>query len=131
MNYFFKQPLADWLKVTNRPVIAGIVRHLKSSKAAWCEKIQIITFQYLPGIVLNLISKIFNSTVSCAESFPFTMVKIIMLLKPGKDHTSQMNYRLTNLLYSLGKMFKKLLLESLDLQLRELKVARNGHYALE
>jgi hypothetical protein len=54
-----------------------------------------------------------------------------MLPKPGKDHTSQLNYRPINLLNSLGKRFEKIILKRLNFQLRELKVIRNEQYGFK
>jgi hypothetical protein len=54
-----------------------------------------------------------------------------MLAKPGKDHTSPLNYRPISLLNSLGKLFEKIILKRLNFQLRELNVIRNDQYGFK
>jgi hypothetical protein len=54
-----------------------------------------------------------------------------MLPKPGKNHTSPLNYRPISLLNSLGKHFEKIILKRLNFQLRELKVIRNDQYGFK
>jgi hypothetical protein len=119
VNDFLKQPLTDRVRTTNDSEIAWIVRHLKSRKAAGPDGIQNIIFQHLPRLVLKFIAKIFNRSLAL-NYFPtqWKEAKIIVLPKPGKDHTSPLNYRPISLLNSLGKLFEKIILKKLNFQLR-------------
>jgi hypothetical protein len=56
---------------------------------------------------------------------------MIMLPKPGKNHTSPLNYRPISLLNSLGKLLEKIILKRLNFQLRKLIVARNDQYGFK
>jgi hypothetical protein len=126
VNDFLQQPLTDRVRHTNHFEIAWIVRHLKPRKAAGPDGIQNIILQHLPRSVLKFIAKIFNTSLAL-NYFPasWKVAKIIMLPKPGKDHTSPLNYRPISLLNSLGKLFEKIILKRLTFQLRKLKVIRN------
>jgi hypothetical protein len=86
----------------------------------------------LPRSVFKFIAKIFNTSLSL-NYFPssWKVAKIIMLPKPGKDHTSPLSYRPISLLNSLGKLFEKIILKRLTFQLRELKVIRNEQYGFK
>jgi hypothetical protein len=128
-NVFLKQPQADRVRATNLSEIAWIVRHLKPRKAAGPDGIQNIILQHLPRLVLKFIAKIFNSSLSLNNFLTLWKVdKMIMLPKPGKDHSSPLNYRPISLLNSLAKLFEKMILKRLNFQLREMSVIRYDQY---
>jgi hypothetical protein len=120
------------VRTTNHSEIAWIVRHFKPRKAAGPDGIQNIILQHLPRSALQIIAEIFNSSLAL-NYFPthWKVAKIIMLPKPGKDHTSPLNYRPISLLNSLGKLFEQIILKRLNYQLRELKVIRNEQYGFK
>jgi hypothetical protein len=86
----------------------------KPRKAAGPDGLQNIILQHLPRSVLKFIAKIFNSSLALSY-FPaqWKVAKTIMVPKPGKDHTSPLNYRPISLLNSLGKVFEKIILKRL------------------
>jgi hypothetical protein len=53
---------------------------------------------------------------------------MFMLPKPGKDHTPSLNYRSISILNSASKLFEKIILKSINSQLRELNVITNDQY---
>jgi hypothetical protein len=57
--------------------------------------------------------------------------KIVVHPKPGKGHTSPLNYRPTCPLNCLGKIFEKIVLRRLNFQLRELEAIRNDQYSFK
>jgi hypothetical protein len=132
VNDFLKQPMKDRVKPTNHSEISWIFRHLKPRKASGPDGIQNIILQHLPRLVFKFIAKIFNRSLELSY-FPaqWKVAKIIMLPKPGKDHTSPLNYRPISLLNSLDKLFEKIILKRLNFQLRELKVNRNDQYGFK
>jgi hypothetical protein len=129
---FLKQPLEDRVWTTNLSEIAWIVRHLKSCKAAGPDGIQNMIIQHLPRLGLKFIAKIFNSSLAL-NYFPtlWKVVKIIMLPKSGKDHSSPLNYRPICLLNSLAKLFEKIILKRLNFQLQEMKIIRDEQYGFK
>jgi hypothetical protein len=129
---FLKQPLQVSIRPTNHSEIEWIIRHLKSRKAAGPDGIQNIILKHLPRLVLKFIEKIFNKSLAL-NYFPaqWKEAKVIMLQKPGKDHTSPLNYRPISLLNSLGKIFERIILKRLNFQLRELQLIRNDQYGFK
>ena len=132
VNDFLAQPLTDRMRATNHSEIAWIVRHLKSRKAAGPDGIQNIILQHLPRFVFKFIAKLFNRSLAL-NYFPtqWKEAKIIMLPKPGKDHTSPLNYRPISLLNSLGKLLEKIILKRLNFELRKLQAIRNDQYGFK
>jgi hypothetical protein len=130
MSDFLKRPLTDRVKATNHSKIAWIVCHIKPSKVPGSHKIVNIILQHLPRLVLKFITKIFNRSFAL-NYFPthWKEAKIVMLPKPGNDHTSALIFRLTNLL--VGKRFENIILKRLNFQLWELKVIRNDQYGFK
>jgi hypothetical protein len=120
------------MRPTNHSEIAWLIRHLKPRKATGPDGIQNIILQHLPRSVLKLIAIIFNISLAL-KYFPaqWKIAKIIMLPKPGKDHSSPLNYRPICLLNSLGKVFEKIILKRLNFQLRELNLIRNDQYGFK
>jgi hypothetical protein len=132
VNEFLKQPVTDRVRDTNHSEISWLVRHLKPRKAAGPDEIQNIILQHLPRPVFRFIAKIFNTSLAL-NYFPsqWKVAKIIMLPKPGKDHTSPLNYRPISLLNSIGKLFEKIILKRLNSQLRALNIIRNDQYGFK
>jgi hypothetical protein len=54
-----------------------------------------------------------------------------MLPKPGRDHTSPLNYRTLSLLNSLCNLFEEIILKNPNFQLQNPKVIRNDEYGFE
>jgi hypothetical protein len=127
INDLHKQPLTDRVRTTDHSEIAWIVGCLKPLKAAGPDGIQNIILQHLQRIILKLVAEIFNRSLAL-NCFPtqWKQAKIIMLPKPGKDHTSSLSYRPISLLNSVGKLFEKIVLKRLNFQLRELKVINDN-----
>jgi hypothetical protein len=101
----------------------------RTHKAALPGGLQNIMLQHLPRLDLKFIAKLLNRSVEL-NYFPtqWKEAKIIMLPKPGKDHMSTLNYRPRSLLYSLDKLFEKIILKKLLFQLQEVKVIRNDKH---
>jgi hypothetical protein len=116
------------VRATNLSEFAWIVRHLKPRKAAGPDGIQNI----IPRLVLKFIVKQFNKSLTLTY-FPtqWKETKIIMLPKPGKDHTSPLSYRPISLLNSLGKLLEKIIMKRLNFQLRNLSIIRNDQYGFK
>jgi hypothetical protein len=131
LNDFLKQPLTDWVRPTNHSEIAWIAHHLKPRKAGPYGILNII-LQHLPHLVLKFIAKIFITSLAL-NYFPtqWKEAKIIMLLKPGKNHTSPLDYRPISLVNSLGKFYEKNILKTLTSSSGELKVIRNEPYSFK
>jgi hypothetical protein len=123
VNDFLKQPMKDRVRPTNNSEISWIVHHLKPRKGSGPDGIQNIIWQHLPRSVFKFIAKIFNRSLEL-NYFPaqWKVAKIIILPKPGKDHTSPLNYRPISLLNSLGKLFEKIILK------RQLPTSRTESY---
>jgi hypothetical protein len=118
------------VRATNHSEIAWIARHLKPHKAAGPD--EIIILQHLPRLVLKFIAKIFNRFLALNYvPTQWKEVKIIMLPKPGKNHTSPLNYILISLLNSVGKLCEKIILKRINFQLWELKIIRNDQYGFK
>jgi hypothetical protein len=127
VNYFLKHTLADRVRTTNLFEIAWIFHHLKPRKAAGPDEMKNII--HLPRPALKFIAKIFNSSLALNYfPTPWKVAKIIMLPKPGKDHSSPLKYRPISLLNSLAKLFEKIILKRLNFQLLELKIIRDDQY---
>jgi hypothetical protein len=134
VNYFLKQPVTDRVRPTNHSEISWIVRHLKSNIASGPDGIQNIILQHLPLSVFKLIVKIVNRSLELNYLyFPagWIVAKIIMLPKPGEDHTFPLNYSPISLFNSLGKLFEKIIFKRLNFQLREPKIIRNDQYGFK
>jgi hypothetical protein len=117
------------MRATNHSEIAWIHSRIKPRKAVWPDEIEDIILQHLPRLVLKFIAKLFNKSLAL-NCFPkqWKEAKIIMPPKPDKVHTSSLNYRPISLLNSLGKLFGKIILKSLNFQLRKLKFIRSEQY---
>jgi hypothetical protein len=129
MEGFLETPLTELGRTRNYSEIASVARHLKPRRAIGPDGIQNIILQHLLRLVLKFIAKIFNGS-HALNYFPtqWNEAKIIMLQKPGKYHTSPLNYTPISLLNSPGKLFEKIILKRLNFQLQELKVIRNDQY---
>jgi hypothetical protein len=107
VNDFLKEPLTDRLKATKYSELASIVPHFKLCKMAGPDGIQNIILQH-PKLIVTILSR--SLTPNYFPAY-WKEAKIITLPKPGKDHTSPLNYRPISLLNSLGKLLRKSLWE--------------------
>ena len=69
----------------------------------------------LPRVAQALLSELFNAILKL-NYFPnaWKMSQILMIAKPGKDHTQASSYRPISLLPSLSKLFEKILLSKIS-----------------
>jgi len=92
---------------------------MKPKKAPRCDLITQEMIIELPNCAISLICKLFNA-ITTIGYFPKKWKKsvIIMIPKPGKDHTIPSSYRPISLLPCLSKLFEKCLLTRIIPHLR-------------
>lgn len=91
--------------------ITKVIRELKPKKAPGGDLITTKMLMELPYCAVEVICKLFNGIISLGY-YPSKWKKsiIIMIPKPGKDHTIPSSYRPISLLSCLSKLFEKCLL---------------------
>ncbi|KFM57234.1 RNA-directed DNA polymerase from mobile element jockey, partial [Stegodyphus mimosarum] len=107
--------------------IIEIIRKLKNRKAPGHDALTNITIKHFPNNIICRITSIFNA---CIENsyFPdcWKTAKVILLPKPGKDHTRPDGYRPISLLPGLGKVFERVILQRLQVYYDELPKEQFG-----
>lgn len=95
--------------------IRTILKGMRNMKAPGEDGILNIVLKNLGDNSLTLLCNIFNKCLNLSY-FPnsWKRSKVIPILKPGKDPTSEKSYRPISLLSSISKIFEKLILSRLD-----------------
>lgn len=103
--------------------IAKILKSLKPNKSPGCDLITPKMIIELPYCAVQTICNLFNA-ITRTGHFPTRWKKsiIIMIPKPGKDHTSPSSYRPISLISCLSKLFEKCLLTHIIPYLRVHKI---------
>lgn len=125
-NAFVLPPLSDNIQSQHEPIvfrpneIAKIIKEqLNPKKSPGCDLITPKMLIELPYCAVCIICQLFNAITKLGY-FPERWKKsiIIMIPKPGKDHTVPSSYRPISLLSCLSKLFEKCLLTKIVPYLR-------------
>ena len=97
--------------LTNPDEVLNAIRGLKVDRAPGPNGIPNRALKHLPMRAVLLLVQIFN-TILCTHHFPpvWKHARVISILKPGKDPAQPSSYRSISLLYTIGKLFEKILL---------------------
>lgn len=109
--------------------IRNIIKKLKKRKAPGPDDIPNEALINLPDSAVILLTHIINSMLKHGY-FPeqWKLAKVLMLPKPGKDHSDPNNYRPISLLCTLSKVAEKAILLRLQRYLHIKKTIRNEQF---
>jgi hypothetical protein len=101
-------------KLNNRDEVREAIRGLKVGKAPGPNGIANRALKHLPMRAVLVLVQIFN-VILCTHHYPavWKHARVISILKQGKDPAQPSSYRPISLLDTIGKLFEKILLNSI------------------
>jgi hypothetical protein len=128
LRSYFMSP-ADEPKLTNPDEVQDVIRVLKVSKAPGPNAVSNRVLMHLTQRAVSLIVQILTrfSSLTTSRSM-WKHIRVISILKPGKDPALPSSYRSISLLEKIGKIFEMILLARILHELSERGLLRDDHF---
>jgi hypothetical protein len=115
--------------LTTPSEVIKAIKGLKVGKASGPNGILNSVLRHLPKRVITLLAKVFNAVLR-RQYFPpvWKHVRVLPILKPGKDSTQPSSYRPICLLDTVGKLIEKILLTRILREVNERGLLRDEQF---
>jgi hypothetical protein len=125
----YKYAPASELKLTSPSQVQEAVQGLKVGKAPGPNGVPNRALTHLPKREITFIMKLFNAVLR-RQYFPpaWKHARVISILKPEKDPTLPSSYRPISLLYTVDKLFEKILLTRVLREVNERGLLRDEQF---
>jgi hypothetical protein len=116
-------------KLTNPMEVQDAIPDLKFGKVPGPNSLPDRALNHLPERTISLPVALFNAVFLAQYCLPvWKHSRVIFILKPGKDPSLPSSYRPVSLLNTIGKLFGKIILSRILIEVSKRGLLRNEHF---